>query len=155
MYFRRLIPEYAIRSNVHCWASYVSTAYLMFSPRERNFTCIPGFHRLISRWGPCVHCKGFSVLCPVFLSDSTRETFRAKNISARKGAPIYRVLAEEIRWEAICPGSRASVLTLQGQCLLLRAKAAHASEHLRTMSMLWCQGTSETTLIPQHRHGIL
>jgi hypothetical protein len=43
---------------------------------------------------------------------------------------IYKISLEEARSGAVFPGSKASVLTLEGKCSLLRAKAAHSSGHL-------------------------
>ncbi len=43
---------------------------------------------------------------------------------------IYKVSMEEARWEALCPGTLALLLTIGGKCSCLRAKPAHFSGHL-------------------------
>jgi hypothetical protein len=62
---------------------------------------------------------------------------------------IYRMLREEIRSGAFFPGAFASVLTLQGKCLLFRAKATHSSEHLLANSHTSVQNLTTLELIYQ------
>ncbi len=60
------------------------------------------------------------------------------HLELHKDATIYRMLVEKVRSGAFFPGSEASVLTLQGKCLLFKAKAAHFSGHLLAARRATC-----------------
>jgi len=64
-----------------------------------------------------------------------------------EGATIYRVLAEEIRWEAVFPDSESSIPTIRADFLCFTSKFVQISPNLpaNQLTILFTSGGSKSS----------